>query len=89
MQQYGLPEAKLNDLAARRAAEAERQAAEKERLAVQKRAVEERTARVRGLLDKARAAAEAGRWTAPAEDSAVGMRGRCWASNLRTPRPCA
>ena len=72
VRQYGLPEAKLNDLAARRAAEAQRQAAEKERLAVQKRAVEERTARVRGLLDKARAAAEAGRWTAPAEDSAVG-----------------
>ena len=39
---------------------------------MQKRAVEERTARVRGLLDKARAAAEAGRWTAPADDSAVG-----------------
>ncbi len=72
MRQYGLPEAKLNDLAARRAAEAQRQAEEKERLAAQKRAGEERTARVRGLLDKARAAAEAGRWTAPPEDSAVG-----------------
>ncbi|MGH8571729.1 MAG: hypothetical protein ACREX8_04020, partial [Gammaproteobacteria bacterium] len=72
VQQYGLPEAKLNDLAARRAREAERQTEEKERLASQKRAVEERTARVRGLLDKARAAAEAGRWTAPVEDSAVG-----------------
>ncbi|MGH8733438.1 MAG: hypothetical protein ACREVB_07130, partial [Burkholderiales bacterium] len=67
-QQYGLPEAKLNDLAARRAAEARRQAEEKE----QKRAVEERTARVTGLLDKAKAAADAGRWTTPAEDSAVG-----------------
>ncbi|MGH8591118.1 MAG: hypothetical protein ACREXX_17905, partial [Gammaproteobacteria bacterium] len=32
----------------------------------------ERTARVRGLLDKARAAAEAGRWTVPPDDSAVG-----------------
>ncbi|MBA2591258.1 MAG: hypothetical protein H0U97_02955, partial [Gammaproteobacteria bacterium] len=72
VQQYGLPEAKLNDLAARRAAEAQRQAGEKERLAAQKRAVEERTTRVRGLLDKAEAAAEAGRWTAPPEDSAVG-----------------
>ena len=72
VRQYGLPEAKLNDLAARRAAEAQRQAEEKERLAVQKRAVEERTARARGLLDKARAAAEAGRWTAPPDDSAVG-----------------
>ena len=72
VQQYGLPEAKLNDLAARRAAEAQRQAEEKERLAAQKRAVEERTARVRGLLDKAGAAAEAGRWTAPPDDSAVG-----------------
>ncbi|MCA1852346.1 MAG: hypothetical protein LC647_08115, partial [Beggiatoa sp.] len=72
VQQYGLPEAKLNDLAARRAAEEKRQTEEKERLASQKRAVEERTARVRGLLDKARAAAEAGRWTAPVEDSAVG-----------------
>jgi serine/threonine protein kinase len=72
VRQYGLPEAKLNDLAARRVTEARRQAEQKERLAAQKRAVEERTARVRGLLDKARAAAEAGRWTAPAEDSAVG-----------------
>ena len=72
VRQYGLPEAKLNDLAARRVTEAQRQAEQKERLAAQKRAVEERTARVRGLLDKARAAAEAGRWTAPAEDSAVG-----------------
>ncbi|MGH8591294.1 MAG: protein kinase domain-containing protein, partial [Gammaproteobacteria bacterium] len=72
VQQYGLPEAKLNDLAARRAREAQRQAEEEERLAVQKRAVEERTARVRGLLDKARAAAEAGRWTVPPDDSAVG-----------------
>jgi serine/threonine protein kinase len=72
VQQYGLPEAKLNDLAARRAADTQRQDAEKERLAVQKRAAEERMARVRGLLDKARAAGEAGRWTAPAEDSAVG-----------------
>ena len=71
-QQYGLPEAKLNDLAARRVTEVRRQAEEKERLAAQKRAVEDRTARVRGLLDKARAAAEAGRWTAPVEDSAVG-----------------
>jgi len=72
VRQYGLPDAKLNDLAARRAAEAQRQAEEKERLAVQKRAVEERTARASGLLDKARAAAEAGRWTAPPDDSAVG-----------------
>ena len=72
VRQYGLPDAKLNDLAARRAAEAQRQAEEKERLAVQKRAVEERTARAKGLLDKARAAAEAGRWTAPPDDSAVG-----------------
>ncbi len=72
VEQYGLPEAKLNDLAARRAAMVQRQAQEKEGLAVQQRAVEERTARVRGLLGKARAAAEAGRWTAPAEDSAVG-----------------
>ena len=72
VRQYGLPEAKLNDLAARRVTEARRQTEQKERLAAQKRAVEERTARVRGLLDKARAAAEAGRWTAPAEDSAVG-----------------
>ncbi|MGQ0592645.1 MAG: hypothetical protein ACT4QB_08345, partial [Gammaproteobacteria bacterium] len=72
VQQYGLPEAKLNDLAARRAAETQRQAQEKERLVAQRRAVEERTARVRGLLDQARAAAEASRWTAPAEDSAVG-----------------
>ncbi|MGH8487524.1 MAG: hypothetical protein ACREXS_01270, partial [Gammaproteobacteria bacterium] len=71
-QQYGLPEAKLNDLAARRAREAQRQAEEEERVAVQKRAVEERTARVRGLLDKARVAAEAGRWTVPPDDSAVG-----------------
>ena len=74
VRQYGLPEAKLNDLAARRAAraaEAQRQAEENERLAVQKRAVEEGR-RGRGLLDKARAAAEAGRWTAPADDSAVG-----------------
>ncbi|MGH8562624.1 MAG: protein kinase domain-containing protein [Gammaproteobacteria bacterium] len=75
VQQYGLPEAKLNDLAARRAREAQRQAEEEERLAGQKRAVEERTARVRGLLDKAQAAAEAGRWTVPPEDSAVGYAG--------------
>ena len=59
-QQYGMSEARLDDLAARRVWQTERQAEEKKR-----------AARVAGLLEKARAAAAAGRWTAPAEDSAV------------------
>jgi hypothetical protein len=80
---HGLPEARLNDLAARRVAEAERQAKEQALLAAQRQAAErqaaetrraeqERAARVAELLAKARAAAAAARWTAPDKDSAVG-----------------
>jgi hypothetical protein len=62
---YGLPEAGLNVLTARRVAEAERQAASR-------KASEQRASQLAGLLQKARGAAAAGRWTAPDKDNAVG-----------------
>ncbi len=71
-EQYGLPVARLDDLARTRAREADRQAKEKERAMAEQRVREERAVRVAGLLEKAQAAAAASRWTAPPDDNVVG-----------------
>ncbi len=70
-QQYGLPETKLDGLAARLAEAAKLEAKEKEKAAAEQGAREQRAAQIAGLLEKAQASAAAGRWTAPPADSVV------------------
>ena len=92
VRQYGLPEAKLNDLAARALH------------ALQKRSDRPRRRnawRCRSAPWKNGRRAPGGFWTRrgrpprraagrpPPTTAPSGMRGRCWASNPRTPRPCA
>lgn len=71
VQKYGLSDVRLNELRDWIAREEQRQKQERERLAMEKDGGADRLASVARLLDKARTAAAADRWTAPENDNAV------------------